>query len=82
MRKVFVTTIGAIVDGKPLGSVIEMDESQAHSLEKLGYVRLNPDIKTEQSAEVAAVVEQVKKESAPKKPAPRAKTKTVSKDIK
>lgn len=67
MTKVLVETIGAIVDGRPIGSKIEIDECSAKHLEKIGYVRI-----------LAQEVTGEKGSSAPKKPATK-KRKTSTK---
>lgn len=62
--KVMVETVGAVIDGQPIGSTIEIDERSAKALEALGYVRIVP------------TPPPVKKAAAPKKPATKAKVKT------
>lgn len=44
-KKVKVETVGAIVDGKPLGSTIEVSEETAKRLESLKYVRIIEEVK-------------------------------------
>lgn len=68
--RVTVETIGAIIDGKPIGSTLEINERSAKALEANGYVRILPTPKP------------VKKAAAPKKPATKAKatTKVKTKD--
>lgn len=39
MSKVKVEVTGAVVDGNPSGSIIEVDEKSADKLENIGYVR-------------------------------------------
>lgn len=63
MAKVKVETIGAIIDGHPIGSTIELEERTAKRLEALKYVR----IINKQADE--------KGKSAPKKSASKSKTK-------
>lgn len=58
-----VKSIGAIIDGRPVGSIFELEERTAKRLEAMGYVKI--------MAEPAPV----NKESAPKKPAKKAKPK-------
>lgn len=70
MAKVKVETIGAIIDGRPIGSQIELEERTAKRLEALEYVR------------IIGKPTPVKKESAPKKPATKAKTRTKPKTAK
>lgn len=65
-EKVTVETIGAVIDGNPIGSTIEIDGRSAKAYEALGYVRIIPTPKP------------VKKESAPKKPVTKAKVTTKS----
>lgn len=67
MAKVKVETIGAIIDGHPIGSQIELEERTAKRLEALEYVR------------IIGKPTPVKKESAPKKPATKAKPKAKAK---
>lgn len=62
-KKFRVETVGAIVDGHPVGSTIELSEGTAKRLETLKYVKINEEVKP------------VKKESAPKKPATSSKDK-------
>ena len=59
-----VKSVGVVINGKPAGSIVEMTEAEAKHYEALGYV------------EPIAKPAPVKKESAPKKPATRAKAKT------
>lgn len=40
MAKVTVKTIGAIVDGHPIGSTIDIDERSVESFVKRGYVEV------------------------------------------
>ena len=40
MAKVKVKTVGAVVDGHPIGSTIEIEESDAKRLESIGYVEI------------------------------------------
>lgn len=70
MAKVKVESIGAIIDGRPIGSQFELEERTAERLAKMGYVR------------VLEKPTPVKKESAPKKPATKAKTRTKQKTAK
>lgn len=58
-----VKSIGAVIDGRPIGSVFELDERTAQRLEAMRYV------------EILAEPVPVNKESAPKKPAKKAKPK-------
>lgn len=67
MAKIKVEVLGAVVDGNASGSTIEIDARSAKSLEANGYVRILED--KPKSAPV-------KKESAPKKPASKAKAET------
>ena len=60
MSKVKVEVTGAVVDGVPNGSTIEIDERSAKAFEAKGYVRILP--KEQPKAP------QVKKDAAPKKP--------------
>lgn len=66
-KKVKVEVIGAEVDGNPVGSMIEIAEKSANSLEKRGYVKYVADV--------------APKKAAPKKtkPAPKKKEKTEDK---
>lgn len=57
MAKVKVVSIGAIIDGRPIGSTFELDERTANRLAALQYVK------------IIDRVSPVNKESAPKKPA-------------
>lgn len=63
MAKVKVETIGAIIDGHPIGSTIELEERTAKRLEALKYVRI-----------INTQVDE-KGKSAPKKSASKSKTK-------
>lgn len=58
MANVKVKTVGAVVNGLPIGSTVEMTKAEAEHYEKLGYVEIEKETKPEP----------VKKESAPKKP--------------
>ena len=40
MKKVKVKTVGAVVDGYPIGSEIEINEDSATHLERIGYVKV------------------------------------------
>lgn len=40
MAKVKVKTTGAIVNGQPIGSTLELDEAEAKRLEAAGYVEI------------------------------------------
>lgn len=64
MAKVKVEVTGAVVDGNPSGSTIEIDKRSAEALEARGYVKIIGEVKTE-----------MKKESAPKKSSSKAKPK-------
>ena len=64
MARVKVETIGAVVDGHPIGSKIEIDERSANAFEAIGYVRVLPKPKPKSSK---------KAKSAPKKTASKAK---------
>lgn len=70
--KVTVETVGAVIDGNPIGSTIEINGRSAKALEAIGYVRILP------------TPTPVKKEAAPKKPVTKAKvtpkTKAPAKD--
>lgn len=68
MAKVKVEVMDAVVDGNASGSTIEIDERSADRLVALGYVKY---VETKPAQEAS-----VKKESAPKKPAAKAKVKT------
>jgi hypothetical protein len=61
MKKVNVRVTGAVVNGQPDGSTLEIDERSAAHLASIGYVEILPASK--------AVGE--KGESAPKKPSAR-----------
>lgn len=65
-----VKTIGAVINGQPIGSTVEMTEAEAEHYAKLGYVE---NVKE-------PTPKPVKKESAPKKPATKAKGKKSTKD--
>lgn len=67
MAKVKVETIGAIIDGHPIGSTIELEERTADRLAAQKYVK------------ILDKVAPVKKESAPKKPESKPKSKTTKK---
>jgi len=67
MAKVKVEVTGAVVDGSPSGSTIEINKRSAEALEARGYVK------------IIGKVSETKKESAPKK-SPKAKPKPKSKD--
>lgn len=69
MANVKVKTVGAIINGQPIGSTIEMTEAEAKHYEKLGYVEIIEEAKPGP----------VKKESAPKKPVNKAKPKSKDK---
>ena len=71
MANVRVESIGAIIDGRPIGSQFELEERTAERLAKLGYVRV-----LEKPAPVK------KESSAPKKPATKAKSRTKPKTAK
>ena len=58
-----VKSIGAIIDGRPVGSIFELEERTAKRLEAMGYVK------------IMAAPAPVNKESASKKPAKKAKPK-------
>lgn len=66
MAKVKVETIGAIIDGHPIGSTIELEERTAKRLEALKYVRIIKETKSQADE---------KGKSAPKKSASKSKTK-------
>ena len=57
-KNVKVETVGAIVDGNPLGSTIELSEETAKRLEAKKYVRIIEEVKPVKKATAA-----------PKKPA-------------
>lgn len=40
MAKVKVKTTGAIINGQPIGSTLELDEAEAKRLEERGYVEI------------------------------------------
>ena len=67
MTKVKVLTIGAIIDGHPIGSKIELEERTAKRLAAQSYVQIIDEPAP------------VKKESAPKKPATRTRRKVTEK---
>lgn len=69
MANVKVKTVGAVVNGQPIGSTVEMTKAEAEHYAKLGYVEIVKESKPKT----------VKKESAPKKPAKKA-TKKDSKE--
>lgn len=60
MTGVKVVTIGATFDGRPIGTIIELSEEEATHYEAVGYV-----VRVKEEPEAA----QVKKVTAPKKPA-------------
>jgi len=66
MAKVKVEVLGAVVDGNPSGTTIEIDKRSAKALEARGYVKILDE-------------KPVKKESAPKKPATQSKESAKSK---
>jgi hypothetical protein len=68
MTKVKVLTIGAVINGHPIGSKIELEERTAKRLAAQSYVQIIDEPAP------------VKKESAPKKPAAKAKSKSKKKD--
>ena len=68
-KKYKVETVGAIVDGKPLGSTIELSEKTSKRLESIGYVRIIGEVKSQAK----------KASSAPKKPAKKATPKKTEK---
>lgn len=74
MANVKVKTIGAVFNGQPIGSTIELSEVEAKHYEKLGYVEV---IKEKPKATPKA---DEKGKSAPKKSASKSKPK--SKDSK
>lgn len=74
MTKVYVESVGAIIDGRPVGSSFELEERSAERLVALGYVKY---VVKEPTQEVP-----VKKESAPKKPATKAKATKTTKTTK
>lgn len=67
MAKVKVLTIGAVIDGHPIGSKIELEERTAKRLAAQSYVQIIDEPAP------------VKKESAPKKPATRTRRKVTEK---
>jgi len=67
MSKRFKVKTKAVFNGQPVGSTIEVDEDFARKYEALKYLEIIEEIKPKAKA-------QVKKESAPKKPASKAKT--------
>lgn len=40
MAKVKVKTVGAYINGQPIGSTLELDEAEAKRLEAAGYVEI------------------------------------------
>ena len=74
MPNVKVKTIGAVFNGQPIGSTIELTEAEAEHYVKLGYVELIPETK-------AKVKPAAKTESAPKadKPSPKKRKQTKDK---
>jgi len=71
MAKVTVKSVGAIIDGRPIGSSFELDERTAKRLESLGYVKITG--KVTEPKKVSA-----KPKGQPKK-SPKTKPKTVDK---
>ena len=65
MSKLKVEVTGAVVDGFPIGSTIEIDARSAKALEAKGYVRILPKEQPKEQPKTP----QVKKDAAPKKPA-------------
>ena len=59
MKKVKVKTIGAVVDGYPIGSEIEINEDSATHLERIGYVK--DIVEVEKPAKKAATKKKTKK---------------------
>jgi len=59
MKKVKVKTIGAVVDGYPIGSEIEINEDSATLLERIGYVKVIGEV--EKPAKKAATKKKTKK---------------------
>ena len=43
MANVKVKTVGAIVNGQPLGSTLELEEDEAKRLEAAGYVEIQAE---------------------------------------
>lgn len=70
MANVKVKTIGAVFNGQPIGSTIELSEAEAKHYEKLGYVEV---------VKVASKSDE-KGKSAPKKSDSKAKPKSKTKD--
>lgn len=66
MAYIKVKSVGVVINGQPAGSTVEMTEAEAKHYEALGYI------------ERIAQPTPVKKESAPKKPATRARAKTTT----
>ncbi|MBS4195335.1 hypothetical protein [Lederbergia citri] len=72
MANVKVKTVGAIVNGQPIGSTVEMTKAEAEHYEKLGYVEV---VKTTPKSDE-------KGKSAPKKSETKAESKPKTKDDK
>lgn len=74
MSNVKVKSVGAVFNGQPIGSTIELTEAEAEHYVKLGYVELIPESK-------AKAKPATQSESAPKadKPTPK-KRKATPKD--
>lgn len=72
MANVKVKTIGAVFNGQPIGSTIEISKAEADHYEKLGYVEV---VKTAPKSDEKGT-------SAPKKSETKAKFKPKSKDDK
>jgi hypothetical protein len=72
MRTKYKVKTKAVFNGQPVGSIIELDEVTAKKYEALKYLEITEEIKAKPAP--------VKKESAPKKPAAKAKSKSKKKD--
>lgn len=69
MANVNVESVGAIIDGRPLGSKFELDEQTAKRLESQGYVKI-----------IGKVTEPKPKAQAKPKSTPKKKTETTKSD--
>lgn len=71
MANVTVKTVGAIFNGQPIGSTVELTQAEAEHYANLGYVEILTQAKAATKSESAPKADK----PAPKTAAPRKKTK-------